>query len=113
MQDEKGFMWFGTQDGLNKFDGNNFTVFKNDPTTQNSLSSSEITCLKQIRNDVILVGTRDGLNLFNPITLNFLRLNTLKGTKVKINAIAVLNDDNVLIGSDEGLFSLNISSKSL
>jgi ligand-binding sensor domain-containing protein/serine phosphatase RsbU (regulator of sigma subunit) len=112
MQDEKGFMWFGTQDGLNKFDGNNFTVFKNDPTTQNSLSSSEITCLKQIRNDVILVGTRDGLNLFNPITLNFLRLNTVKGTKVKINAIAVLNDDNVLIGSDEGLFSLNISSQS-
>ena len=45
MQDEKGFMWFGTQDGLNKFDGNNFTVFKNDPTNQNSLSSSEITCL--------------------------------------------------------------------
>ena len=76
MPDEKGFMWFGTQDGLNKFDVNNFTVFKNDPTTQNSLSSSEITCLKQIRNDVILVGTRDGLNLFNPITLNFLRLNT-------------------------------------
>ena len=58
------------------------------------------------------MGTRDGLNLFNPITLNFLRLNTVKGTKVKINAIAVLNDDNVLIGSDEGLFSLNISSQS-
>jgi ligand-binding sensor domain-containing protein len=40
VQDDKGFMWFGTQDGLNKYDGHNFTVFKNDPTNQNSISSS-------------------------------------------------------------------------
>ena len=72
IQDDKGFMWFGTQDGLNKYDGYNITIFKNDPTTQNSLSSSEITCLKQIKQDLIAVGTRDGINFFNPIfQMNF------------------------------------------
>lgn len=111
IQDDKGFMWFGTQDGLNKYDGYNITVFKNDPTSINSLSSSEITCLKQIKADLIVIGTRDGLNLFNPITLKFTRLNNLKGANVKINFIEVLNNDNILVGSDEGLFSLNIPSK--
>ncbi|MBL7912081.1 MAG: SpoIIE family protein phosphatase [Bacteroidia bacterium] len=113
MQDDKGFMWFGTQDGLNKYDGYGFTIFKNDPTTLQSLSSSEITCLKQLRTDLIIVGTRDGINFFNPITLQFTRLNTVKGTNVKINAIAVMNNDNIILGSDDGLFSVNISTKAV
>jgi ligand-binding sensor domain-containing protein/serine phosphatase RsbU (regulator of sigma subunit) len=113
VQDDKGFMWFGTQDGLNKYDGHNFTVFKNDPTNQNSISSSEITCLKQIRQDLIAIGTRDGVNFFNPITLKFTRLNTVKGSKVKINSIAVFNNDNVIVGSDEGLFLLSITEKTI
>ena len=113
IQDDKGFMWFGTQDGLNKYDGYNITIFKNDPTTQNSLSSSEITCLKQIKQDLIVVGTRDGINFFNPITLKFTRVNTAKGTKIKINTIAILNDDNLIAGTDEGLFSINISTNKI
>ena len=113
IQDDIGFMWFGTQDGLNKYDGHNFTIFKNDPTTQNSLSSSEITCLKQIRHDLIVIGTRDGVNFYNPVTLKFNRSNTVKGTKVKINSIVVFNTDNVLVGSDEGVFSISVSSKSI
>ncbi|MEO6302058.1 MAG: two-component regulator propeller domain-containing protein [Bacteroidia bacterium] len=111
IQDEKGFMWFGTQDGLNKYDGHNFTIFKNDPTNQNSLSSSEITCIKQLQSDLIAVGTRDGLNFFNPITLKFTRLNTVKGTGIKINSIVVFNKDKILLGTDEGLFSVDIITK--
>src|SRR5687767_9794141 len=38
-QDSRGFMWFGTEDGLNKYDGYNFTVYKNDPAKKNSLSN--------------------------------------------------------------------------
>ena len=37
VQDDLGFMWFGTQDGLNKYDGYQIKVFKNDPTNPNSL----------------------------------------------------------------------------
>ena len=39
-QDSKGFMWFGTEDGLNKFDGFKFTVYKFNPNDINSLSSN-------------------------------------------------------------------------
>jgi ligand-binding sensor domain-containing protein len=41
-QDSKGFMWFGTQDGLNRYDGYNFKIFKNDPDDTTSLSDNFI-----------------------------------------------------------------------
>ena len=41
-QDAKGFMWFGTQDGLNRYDGYNFKVFKNDPEDSTSLINNFI-----------------------------------------------------------------------
>jgi ligand-binding sensor domain-containing protein len=37
-QDSKGFMWFGTEDGLNKYDGKNFRIFRNIPGDKNSIS---------------------------------------------------------------------------
>jgi ligand-binding sensor domain-containing protein len=45
VQDKRGFMWFGTQDGLNKFDGYQFTVYKNDLVDSLSLSNNWITVL--------------------------------------------------------------------
>ncbi len=71
IQDDLGFMWFGTQDGLNKYDGYQIKVFKNDPTNSNSLSCSDVTALKEIKPNLILVGTREGLNFFDPVTEKF------------------------------------------
>jgi ligand-binding sensor domain-containing protein len=42
LQDSKGFMWFATEDGLNKYDGYNFTVYKNNPRDKNSISDNFI-----------------------------------------------------------------------
>ena len=44
VQDRRGMLWFGTQDGLNRFDGYNFTVFKHDPLEPGSLSHNFIKC---------------------------------------------------------------------
>ncbi|MDX2173932.1 MAG: two-component regulator propeller domain-containing protein [Bacteroidota bacterium] len=110
-QDDLGFMWFGTQDGLNKYDGYQVKVFKNDPTNPNSLSSSDITCIKQLRRDLILIGTREGLNFFNPITEKFTAINNIKGLDVKINCIAKFDSLNAIIGSDNGLFLVNLITK--
>ena len=49
LQDSKGFMWFGTSDGLNKYDGYNFTVFRNDPDNPNSLSNNIILSIHEDR----------------------------------------------------------------
>ncbi len=114
IQDDKGFMWFGTQDGLNKYDGFQIKVFKNDPTNANSLISSDITALKQISQDLIVVGTNDGINFFNPITGKFSILSKApSGIKRKINTITLIDKDNILVGSDEGLFMVNLKDKTV
>jgi len=46
-QDSKGFMWFGTDDGLNKYDGYQFSVFKHDPDNPNSLRSNRINSINE------------------------------------------------------------------
>ncbi len=115
MQDDLGFMWFGSQDGLNKYYGtgiqNPVKIFKNDPTNKNSLSNSEISALAQIRQNLILVGTREGLNFFNPVTESFSRPQKADGKKdPKVNAIRRLDSSNAMIGTDEGLYIINLDS---
>lgn len=74
IQDSKGFIWFGTQDGLNKYDGYNFTVYKPDPDDPNSLSDNIIDDLCEDRSGVIWVATgTSGLNKFDPKTQRFFR----------------------------------------
>lgn len=45
LQDRQGFMWFGTFDGLNKYDSYNFTIYKHDPANPKSLSDNNISSL--------------------------------------------------------------------
>ncbi len=60
-------MWYGTREGLNKFDGYKFIPFKHDPKNKNSLVSDDISCLSVQKNGMIWIGTRmKGLNLYSP-----------------------------------------------
>src|SRR6056297_3834054 len=62
--DSKGFLWVGTQNGLNRYDGYNFKVFNNFPEDGYSLSSGFVTSLAEDANDNLWVGTRTGLNKY-------------------------------------------------
>ncbi|MFH2143691.1 MAG: two-component regulator propeller domain-containing protein [Bacteroidota bacterium] len=73
VQDSIGFMWFGTSDGLNRFDGYEFKVYKNVPDDTNSLSNNTITSLAIDIYDNLWVGTLDGLNKFDKNTNKFTR----------------------------------------
>jgi signal transduction histidine kinase/ligand-binding sensor domain-containing protein/DNA-binding response OmpR family regulator len=73
-QDKQGFMWFATYDGLNRFDGYNFTTFRNDPADSTSLSSNEISAIFEDSKGRFWVGTRAaGLQLFDRSTGKFKR----------------------------------------
>lgn len=72
LHDRKGFMWIGTQDGLNRFDGYDFRTFKNDPRDPGSLSNNWVWCLHQDSSAMIWAGTfGGGLNRFDPRTERF------------------------------------------
>ncbi|HMR41368.1 MAG TPA: two-component regulator propeller domain-containing protein [Ignavibacteria bacterium] len=76
IQDHRGFMWFGTQDGLNKYDGYKFTVYRNDPENINSISNNMITCLYEDNSGDLWIGTATGgLNKYdreNDCFINFM-----------------------------------------
>jgi ligand-binding sensor domain-containing protein len=72
IQDSKGFMWFGTQDGLNKYDGYEFTVYKPEPGNPATLSDNHINCIYEDESGILWLGTDDGgLNAFDPKTETF------------------------------------------
>jgi signal transduction histidine kinase/ligand-binding sensor domain-containing protein/CheY-like chemotaxis protein len=58
--DRRGFMWFGTQDGLNRYDGYKFTVYRHDPQNPTSISHSYITALFEDNQGRLWIGTNDG-----------------------------------------------------
>lgn len=60
LQDKKGFIWIGTDDGLNRYDGNNFIVFKNIPGQLSSVSGNTITDLHEDKEGLIWIATADG-----------------------------------------------------
>lgn len=90
LQDRQGFMWFGTQDGLNKYDGYTFTVYRNAPENSNSLGSNFIRALIEDRDGIIWIGGRGGgLTRFDPAAGTFKNYlheknnpNTLSGNSI-------------------------------
>jgi ligand-binding sensor domain-containing protein/serine phosphatase RsbU (regulator of sigma subunit) len=74
LQDRQGFMWFGTQEGLNRFDGYEFTVFKHSPEDSTTLNESFVTTLAEDSSGTLFVGnmsTPDLLNRFDRRTETF------------------------------------------
>ena len=72
IRDSQGFMWFGTLDGLNRYDGYEFRVYRHDPDDEHSLSANLIMALYQDRDDYLWVGTSGGgLNRYDPATEQF------------------------------------------
>ncbi len=73
LQDRTGFMWFGTHDGLNRYDGTRFRIFKYDPTDSTSISDNIVLALLEDSEGRLWVGTTNGLNCFDPLTERFTR----------------------------------------
>jgi signal transduction histidine kinase/ligand-binding sensor domain-containing protein/DNA-binding response OmpR family regulator len=73
LRDSRGYLWIGTESGLNQFDGNDLNVFENIPSQSNSLSGNTINCILEDSNHNLWIGTSNGLNLYDRKTESFKR----------------------------------------
>lgn len=72
LQDSRGFMWFGTEDGLNQYDGYRFTVYRHNPQDMNSLSNNWINAIHEDTQGTLWIGTEGGgLNRFDYVSEQF------------------------------------------
>lgn len=92
LQDSQGFMWFGTQDGLNKYDGYNFVVYKYNELDSNSLSDNFILSIYEDISGRIWVGTENGgLNKFDRHTEHFTHYTHNPENKYSLGSNTVLS----------------------
>jgi len=78
LKDKFGFMWFGTQDGLNKYDGHTFTVYRNNPKNPRSIPDNQIKCIFEDRQSNLWIGTLGGgLCIYDRTRDTFIRLEDL------------------------------------
>ncbi len=115
LQDRTGYLWVGTEDGLNRYDGYNFITYKPDSTNPASLSDRWITALAEDDQGYLWVGTRlGGLNRYNPVTGKFKRYPYGESAEdgVSSNQITALVADKngIWIGTDSGLDFLDLST---
>lgn len=116
IQDHKGFMWFGTLDGLNKYDGYGFKVYRNEFMEPNSIADNSITALCEDKNHTLWIGTKtQGVCYLDKIKECFVNLrhldddNSLTDNNVKCMYV---DDDNVLwVGTENGLTAYDIEKE--
>ena len=64
-QDKLGFIWIATEDGVNVYDGYNFTVYRNNPADSFSISNNNIDLIKEDKDGNLWIATQHGLNFYN------------------------------------------------
>ncbi|MBI2269693.1 MAG: SpoIIE family protein phosphatase [Bacteroidetes bacterium] len=97
-QDSRGFMWFGTQDGLNRYDGNKITSYYSDLDNKQSLAGSTVTTLIQDNEKRIWIGSvNNGISIYIPQADKFKRLVHVEKDK---NTISDNTIKGMLYGSD-------------
>lgn len=107
VQDRKGFVWFATQSGLNRYDGYQFKTFRHDPLDSTTISNDFVVTLFFDSKQRLWVGTRDGLNLFDYKTHQFKRFyhsseNEQENSHNYVTAIAEDLEGNYWVGTAGG-----------
>ena len=113
LHDSRGFMWIGTLDGLNRYDGYNIEIFNTDRNDPHSLSNNTIRSLVEDKYGRVWIGTNDGLNYYDPATELIYQVNlSPQNTNFGVWSLYI-KDDNLLIGTNTGLWTTSIAGEDI
>lgn len=116
-QDSKGYIWIGTKDGLNRFDGERIKIYNCNRDDQKSLSSQYINVIEEDCSGNIWIGTDNGLDVLIRDTDNVIRVKDIDETgthlgDIKITALlrSSTEEDIMWVGTENGLMKLNVKN---
>lgn len=109
IQDQKGFIWIGTKDGLNRFDGYSFKIFRNEKKDSTSLGNNSVWKLFESSNGTIWIGTEHGVFAYDPQLETF--SHTAGTPKQLVRAIAEDADGNMWFIISFQLYMLSAQTK--
>jgi ligand-binding sensor domain-containing protein len=106
LNDREGYMWFGTRDGLNRYDGNKITIFRHNPKIPTSISSSDINYIYEDQTGNLWICTTEGIDRFDRQREIFVHYKT---SKDNISATSIIQDNRgeLWLGSFQGLHKYN------
>jgi ligand-binding sensor domain-containing protein/signal transduction histidine kinase/DNA-binding response OmpR family regulator len=116
IQDKRGFMWFGTKDGLDRYDGVNFKTFRN--VENNSYKFNFISDICEHPDGTIWAGTDDGVRVYDPVKENVSTFNVKTRAGVRItNNVTDIDIDKAgnvwIVVENQGVFRYNPKAKEL
>ena len=103
---EKGFMWFATDEGLNKYDGYRFVIYKHDPKNINTICNSFIYDIAEDSQRNLWIATASGLDRLDREQDRFIHYNP-KGKTLIIRDIFIDSKERIWMGTTDGLFLFN------
>ena len=106
VQDDRGFLWFGTQHGLNRFDGRDYRLFKHEAGQPGSLSGVFIYALFKDRDGSLWVGSDQGLDTYDPATETFRHVPLDEGNPV-VNHVSQDGEGILWLATVQGLYRLD------
>jgi signal transduction histidine kinase/ligand-binding sensor domain-containing protein/AraC-like DNA-binding protein len=117
-QDTTGFIWIGTAEGLNRYDGYEFKVYKHIPGDSTSLSASWVNCILLTKSGDLWIGTEKGISIYNPLENTFTSCNVSNDTNHLLDNLRIrsLYEDRngiIWVGTLEGLIKIDQRSNSM
>lgn len=106
-QDSRGFMWFGTRKGLDRYDGYSFATYRPKRGDSTSLADGYVEFVQEDRDSVLWVGTRRGLSRFDRAKDAFVNYSVGPGGGRPLQSMLHDRSGKIWLGTDEGLYQFD------
>jgi hypothetical protein len=117
IQDKYGFLWIATADGLNRYDGYSFKIYKNDPGNPKSLANNYVYSLMIDDDGILWVGTTGGLCRYDRANETFETIlpDSSSANSVSNTILKIMQDSKkrIWLGTSDGLFKIDKSTEKI